>query len=299
MRAKVIERRSFAKINLCLELLGERADGYVEIRTIFQTIALADRIVFEEAPAGVLEVLCDDPSIPSGEGNLVWRAARLLLAETGVAKGARVRLSKVIPSGAGLGGGSGNGAVALVTLNRMWGLGLDGERLHRLAAGLGSDVPFFLYGGTALGLGRGEEVYPLPDFPACGVVVALPPFRIATPDVYRAARPLLTPRSGGHTIWRFAPGSVAGGVDYSCVINELEPAAAQGHPALTLIRRRLVELGAAASALCGSGSAVFGLFPGEAEGAAYALAGEDPGLTVFPTRTLDGRLYREAIYGGS
>jgi len=302
---------SFAKINLSLELIGRRPDGYVEIRTIFQSIDLRDTLDLEEAPAGILEVECDDPSIPAGSDNLVWKAASLLRERTGVRKGARISLSKRIPAGAGLGGGSGNAAVALLGLDALWGTRLDPFDRHLLASRLGSDVPYFLYGGTALGLGRGEEIYPLPDVPPIGVLVVKPPFPLSTAVVYERARRRLTPRQTGHTIWRFSPQGLAAKTGYSFVINELEPAAAEEQPLLPSLRGRLVDLGAAAAALCGSGSAVFGLFGagdgsrsgdvgiagGFPDGIVTELSREFGGSSFHWCRTLGAGAYRDEIYG--
>ncbi|PYT07484.1 MAG: 4-(cytidine 5'-diphospho)-2-C-methyl-D-erythritol kinase [Acidobacteria bacterium] len=300
----MIRLPSFAKINLCLELLGERPDGYAEIRTIFQSLRLADEMTFERAPAGVLEVSCDDPDVPSGEENLVWQSARLLMEghSPSPPAGARIAIRKKIPAGAGLGGGSSNAAVALVVLARLWKMNLPAGRLLDLAARVGSDVPFFLHGGTALGLGRGDEVYPLPDIDETDVLIAVPPFRIRTAETYSRARMRLTARSGGHTIRRFALRSLPGETGYSYVINELEPAASQERDMLPALRRRLVELGAEAAALCGSGSAVFGLFPdgspgcGRLEEARGLLSREFPGLRTLRSRTLRAADYYEALY---
>jgi 4-diphosphocytidyl-2-C-methyl-D-erythritol kinase len=305
----VIAIPSFAKINLSLETLRERPDGYVELRTIFQSIDLRDDLRIAEAPRGEILVRCSDPALPQGEENLAGRAARLFLERTGIDRGVRIDIVKRVPAGAGLGGGSANAASALAGLDRLFGTRLGPEQLHPIAARLGSDVPFFLYGGTALGLGRGDEVYPLPDFPAAEVLIALPPFRIATPDVYARVKRVLTPREAGHTIWRFAPWMTADVPGYSFMINELEPAAAAGQESLPALRGRLVELGADEALLCGSGSAVFGLFADlqqdengggrrqAAERVSGLLSWEFPGTTFFRCRTLTGVDYREAIHG--
>lgn len=175
----VITIRAPAKINWTLEVLGRRTDGYHEILSVAQTIGLWDELRLE--PAADLQLHLSGLPLSGadqGEGNLVLRAARLLQAEAGSKGGAHIYLHKGIPLAAGLGGGSSDAAAALRGLNRLWDLGLDLQALHDLATRLGSDVPFFLVGGTALLSGRGERVTPLPDIPARTLVVAVPPGRV-------------------------------------------------------------------------------------------------------------------------
>lgn len=154
--------RAFAKINLGLEIVGKRPDGYHDIRTLFQTVSLGDEIELEAA-AGGLELTGDDPGISWDRTNLVHRAAGLLRERTGSAEGVRIAVRKMIPAGRGLGGGSSDAAATLLALNRMWGLGLGPEEMAPLARKLGADVPFFLEGGLCLGEGIGDRLTPLPD----------------------------------------------------------------------------------------------------------------------------------------
>ncbi len=290
---------SFAKINLGLEVLGPRADGYTEIRTIFQSIDLADALEFEpaDARAGEIAFTSDDPSLPADERNLVVAAATVLQVATGSHHGARIHLRKTIPSGGGLGGGSSNAAVTLLALRRLWGLRLEDAALQTLAASLGADVPYFLYGGTMLGLGRGEEVYPLPDASEAEVVVAVPPFRVSTAEAYGRARGLLTPRAGARTIWRFSPDFASASRGYSFTINELEAAVGTGSGLVARLRARLVDTGAVAACLSGSGSAVFGLFAQaeQADRAAAAIRREFEDTAALRCRTLDRATYRERV----
>lgn len=182
-----LELHAPAKINLTLEILYRRADGYHQLRTVLQELALADTILLDEAPEGRLEFFCDDPRLPLDEANLACRAAVLLQDAYAPGRGARISLQKKIPVAAGLGGGSSDAAAVLKGLNRFWGLDLPREKLHGLAARLGSDVPFFLYGSTALGEGRGDIIHPLPSFPHAFVLLAcLPQAALSTPLVYRA-----------------------------------------------------------------------------------------------------------------
>ena len=296
---------AYAKINLALELLGPRADGSTEIRTIFQTIDLADTLEIEAAAPGTVEVLCDDPSLPAGEDNLAGRAARGFLEAFPGGEGARIHLTKRIPSGAGLGGGSSDAAATLIGLCRLREMRPLAGRLQEIARGLGADVPFFLLGGTALGLGRGDEVWPLEDIQPLDVVLAVPPYAIATGEVYARARPRLTPRDRTHTIWRFAwrlSGAGDGEPDFSWVVNELQPASretipdARGRASHDGLLEGLRASGALAAALTGSGSAVFGLFPGgTAEAARGRLEADFPEVRTIAARTMDGARYRRAL----
>ncbi|HVF45648.1 MAG TPA: 4-(cytidine 5'-diphospho)-2-C-methyl-D-erythritol kinase, partial [Pyrinomonadaceae bacterium] len=174
MSEEIIKLPAFAKINLGLKVLGRRADGYHEIRTVFQTISLHDRLTFETTADGRLELACTDPSIPADETNLVMRAAAALRERYGAGRGARVTLEKRVPAGGGLGGGSSDAAATLIALSHLWDLKADAGGLSELGARLGADVPFFLTGGTALGTGTGTRVVPLEDAPERHLVVVTP-----------------------------------------------------------------------------------------------------------------------------
>jgi len=181
-----MELHAPAKINLTLEILYRRDDGYHQLRTVLQELAYGDTIFLEEAPGMRLDFFFADPRLPLGGANLAYRAAALLQESYAPGRGARISLLKKIPVAAGLGGGSSDAAAVLKGLNRLWGLDLSLNKLHGLAARLGSDVPFFLYGGTALGEGRGDIIHPLPPFPHTFVLLAcLPQAALATPVVYR------------------------------------------------------------------------------------------------------------------
>ncbi len=162
---------AFAKLNLTLEVLGRRDDGYHEVRTVIQSIDLADQL--EISPAPSLRVVCDDSSL-DGENNLVWRAAEALAQRCGRRPQACIQIKKGIPVGMGLGGGSSDAGAALASLNRLWELDLPLSELSRIAATLGSDVPYFLRGGTALAKGRGEIVAPLPPLPDTAITLICP-----------------------------------------------------------------------------------------------------------------------------
>lgn len=283
---------AFAKVNLDLRVLGIRADGYHDLRTIFQSLALADLVTVTRR-RGPFELVCDDPLVPTDRHNLVWKAASLLWRSARLGRGQpqdlHVALRKRIPSEAGLGGGSANAAVMLMALNRLWNVGLDGPSLARIAARLGADVPFFLAGGTALGLGRGDDIYPLPDLPRVYVVVVRPGFGVSTVEAYRwydeditrgRREPPPRPRPPGWPAWA------------ASLRNDLERPVLRHHPTIGRIRQQLMDAGAVAASMSGSGSAVFGLF--ERADAARRTARDlsRPGWTVVATRTLSRRDYQ-------
>ena len=182
-----------AKINLHLQILGKRADGYHELRTLFQSIDLSDELYASPAADESLELRVEPEGAVTGdEENMVLRAAAALRERSGAVAGASLELHKRIPVAGGLGGGSADAAATLVLLDRLWDLGLEVPDLVDLAACLGSDVPFFLHGGLAVGVGRGEEVYPLPDLESFDLIVATPRLQVPTAEVFERLAPQLT-----------------------------------------------------------------------------------------------------------
>jgi 4-diphosphocytidyl-2-C-methyl-D-erythritol kinase len=288
---------AFAKLNLSLKVLGRRADGFHELRTVFQTIALHDTIEFDFTPGRGLSVELDDEL--RIENNLVERAARSYCERAAVHGRLRMRLAKRIPMGGGLGGGSSDAAAVLLALPALTGKTVEPADLHSMAAGLGSDVPFFLLGGTALGLGRGEELYPLPEAPSLPVLVLAPKVHVSTAEAYRLLeRPAWTP---GLTS---GPGSFKLGVFQSFVRqayraseaeNDFEAAVFRLHPELEEWRRKLERFGAHVARLTGSGAALFGVFPNRTnlQGALPRFRSET--LQVFSTMLLTRAAYRARI----
>jgi 4-diphosphocytidyl-2-C-methyl-D-erythritol kinase len=294
-----------AKVNLGLRVLGRRQDGYHDIVTVFQSIDLWDTL--EASTAAALTLAVNDPSVPSDDGNLVLRAARLLGERVPMAagRGADLRLTKRIPVGGGLGGGSSDAAGALAALNALWDLGLDVGALARLAGELGSDVPFFVAGGTALGTGRGELLAALPALPERPLVLGFPPFSLATAEVYRALRAPLTPPEAGVTVTRLFV-NFAERNDFALATNDLEAPAFAMRGELVAFRDALSELGAEVSLLSGSGSTVFGLFVAGTDVAPVALRlrGAFPSWTLRISRTIASGVrvaaaQDEGIEGGS
>jgi 4-diphosphocytidyl-2-C-methyl-D-erythritol kinase len=284
--------RAYAKLNLGLRVLYKRPDGYHELRTVFQTISLADvlDVSFTRTRTTRIEIE-GTPEIPD---NLVEKAARLALEAMQIHGDVRFRLKKNIPSGAGLGGGSSDAAAVLLALPVMAGKVIRYDPLFAIAAQLGSDVPFFLHGGTALGLGRGEELYPLPSHRVPYALLIAPKVHSSTAEAYRDLSGRLTSiplqnklHSFQQKLWQ-GSGSPGFGIDE----NDFEPVVFARHPELNRIRGRLVRAGAEVAAMTGSGSSVFGIFRDRAglELAKKSLGSE----RVFPISFLSGTQYRSA-----
>jgi len=278
--------RAFAKINLDLRILHPRADGYHEIRTIFQTISLADSIDVDFTPARRTKIEIDgDIEIPD---NLIVKAAGLALNAMRANAEVRFRLRKRIPMGAGLGGGSSDAAAVLLALPALAQRPLPMARLMELAAQLGSDVPFFLLGGRAVAVGRGTELYPLPDAPPRAGLLIAPGLHVSTAAAYRALSPRLTSESQQNKIVSFQSlawdnSGVAGANDFETVVFEQ-------FPQLAAWKQRLVKLGADPAMMTGSGSALFGLFRGREQinRAKRSLGNE----RVFPISLVSRTRYR-------
>ncbi|HZI18720.1 MAG TPA: 4-(cytidine 5'-diphospho)-2-C-methyl-D-erythritol kinase [Pyrinomonadaceae bacterium] len=288
---------AFAKINLSLRVLGRRPDGYHEIRTIFQTVTLHDRLTFRPALGEEVRLACTDPTIPTGEENLVLKAAAALRSRYGLRRGAHIELEKIIPAGGGLGGGSADAATALVGLACLWGVSAGGGDLRGLAARLGADVPFFLTGGTALGTGTGTEIEPLTDAPAEHLVVVTPPVHVSTAEAYKSLNaPALTKVDSAASLSVSRATADFGGSLQWEAVNDFEPAVFKAHPEILRARERLAAAGARRAMLSGSGASVFGTFDDEAVAslAADSLTAE-PGWRVFRCATLGRRLYAEAF----
>jgi len=283
--------RPSAKINLTLRVGPARPDGFHDVRTLMQNIGISDTLVVSER-RGAFALQTRAPGVPADETNLVWKAARALwlaAGKTGEPRDAHVRLEKTIPHEAGLGGGSADAAGAIAALNDLWGFRLPQKTLLRVAASIGSDVPFFLIGGTAMGAGRGDELYPVDDADRLGVVIVKPSFGVSTADAYRwldedRANPLnplnpLTRSREVHLGWPTDPLVVA---------NDLEAPVARRQPEILEIVDACYSNGAQVAAMTGSGSAVFALFNEQA--APRAAKGlQRPGWLVLVSRTLSRR----------
>lgn len=257
-----IEVLTPAKINLFLEILGRRDDGYHEIETLLAAVGLYDTVLFTPQPSGAIALDCRwiaaqlGDQIPTGKENLVFRAAALVQERAGISAGATVQLIKRIPAAAGLGGASSDAAATLVAANIAWELDWPRERLASLAAELGSDVPFFLTRGAALARGRGERLAPLPA-PKLHIALVRPPVGLSTPAVYRACRPADSPKRVGPLVAALARGdAVAAG---RAMANGLEKAAAGLTPWIERLRNEFERQGVLGHQMSGSGSSYFGL----------------------------------------
>ena len=275
--------RCFAKINLGLRVLARRDDGFHELRSVLHTIDLHDTLELLPSEKLSLEIryegtLVEAGGVPEGDENLVMKAARAAGAVSG-----RLVLTKRIPAGSGLGGGSSDAAGALMALA---GARLPQGRLHELAASLGSDVPFFLYGGAALALGRGEEVYPLEEGPQLHLVLGFPGQPLSTPEVYRAWDDSLTSPRRPDKLSDFAPWGLSRGEEAPAVANDLEEAAIRIRPSLKKLRSTLDRSGARAVAMTGSGSTFYGIFGDATSAREAARRVEEAGFAAIATRSL-------------
>jgi 4-diphosphocytidyl-2-C-methyl-D-erythritol kinase len=280
--------RSLAKINLDLRVLHKRTDGFHELRTIFQTISLADTIEMEYQRGRTRIELKSNVDIP---GNLIVKAADLVLRTLRAKGQLRIRLTKRIPMGSGLGGGSSNAAGMLLALPRLLKKKISIEKLLDLARELGSDVPFFLLGGTAIGLGRGTELYPLPDVPPYPGLLITPDIHSSTALAYAALNRKVLPEASPDMINRFQ--AVAWGTSAEFT-NDFEMVVFSQHPQLKSMKGKLLRLGAWRAMMTGSGSALFGLFANRElrDGAAGAFRKEFPSNPVYPFRMVSRDRYR-------
>jgi 4-diphosphocytidyl-2-C-methyl-D-erythritol kinase len=298
---------AFAKINLRLEVLGKRPDGFHELRTIFQTISLHDDVVMRTTRGAEISLGVEGDAALRGEApekNLVYRAVDLLRRQLRRRDGLEILLRKRIPAGRGLGGGSSDAAAALRGYLRLAGHEIPLERLLALASSLGADVPFFLLGGRALGIGKGDEIYPLPDDGGQALLVVSPAkIHVPTPDAYRwlkarsledgTTRKALTKRPENLRLWEFC--ALSWSAQGTGLANDFEKPVFLRHPRLQQIKRVLLQNGAAEASLAGSGSAVFGVFPSPTM--ARRAAVRFPHDQTFVCETISRRRYLRAVSG--
>jgi 4-diphosphocytidyl-2-C-methyl-D-erythritol kinase len=255
-KARRLQLSAAAKVNLALEILARRPDGYHEITTVMHAVDLSDRLVLEDSET--LEVRTSAAGVPTDERNLAYRAAAALREAAGLGRGARITLDKRIPVAAGLGGGSTDAAATLVGLNRLWGLRWPVERLEELAVGLGMDVPFFLRGGAALATGRGERLAPLGSA-AMALVLVNPRFAVSTAEMYGRVTPVMysdgkRAKDAARALETRRVGRLA-----ATLYNGLEAAARAAYPQIGHMQAALVAAGALGAAMSGSGPTVFGV----------------------------------------
>lgn len=283
---------AFAKINLLLRILGRRADGFHEICTIFQTVSLHDNLTFSGHSEIVLT--CQDKQIPTDERNLITKVALELKRKFNIRSGAKIHLEKNIPAPGGLGGGSSNAAVALFGLVKLWEIKIGSAELLEIGAKLGSDVPFFFDGGTALGTGRGTEIFPLDDFIENNLLIVTPNVNVPTSEAFaRLNAPRLTNKTPKSILQICRDDAQTLDLRQSLVVNDFEKTVFKIEPEIERVKKKLLDLKAKHALLSGSGASVFAIFDKKAhlQNACSALKAEQ-NWRKFIVRTISRREYR-------
>lgn len=283
-----IKLKAMAKINLGLDVVRKREDGYHEVRMIMQTIRMYDQIMLTEQKEPGIKVKTNVSFLPVNEDNLVYKAAKLLMDEFQVTSGVEIDLRKFIPTAAGMGGGSSDAAAVLVGVNRMFKLGLSKQQLMERSVAIGADVPFCVLRGTALAEGSGEVLTPLPPLPKCFVLIAKPPINVSTKFVYTNLR-------ANELTWHpDIDGQIQalrdGDLEEVCrkMGNVLENVTIPAYPIISTIKEKMLQCGAVNAMMSGSGPTVFGIFSEreQAEKAAELLREEEKIRQVFVTTAL-------------
>lgn len=286
---------SFAKLNLDLRVIGKRDDGYHELFTVFQSVSLFDEISFAEG--NLIDLTCNDSNVPTDGRNLIVKAADILRERFGVTVGAKMHLRKRIPAPGGLGGGSSNAAVALTGLTRLWHLDISFEMMLEIAGEIGSDVPFFLYGGTAMGFGRGTRIEPIPDIRAEYLLIVTPDVHISTADAFRDLNAANLTSGNSESILvncRFNAESLD--LRHAALKNDFESSVFISHPQIALVKQTLLDLGAVNALMSGSGASVFAVFDKEeTRQTAMKALDEQVNWRKFAAATISRDKYREAL----
>lgn len=287
---------SFAKVNFFLRVVGKRADHFHEICTIFQTVSLCDYLTF--TPAKKITLTCDDETIPTDETNLIRRAANLLQAHYEIKNGAQIHLEKRIPALGGLGGGSSNAAIALLGLMKLWNLKMDFEDLCGIGAAVGSDVPFFFYGGTALGTGRGTEVFSLESYTENFLLIVAPKINISTKEAFeRLNAPDLT-NKGSKSILKICRDEVNSLYSRQSELkNDFERVIFESEPEIAEVKRKLFDAGAKRALMSGSGASVFGIFKTDDARASAIdrIRQSNADWRIFPAETVSRSAYQKSL----
>lgn len=280
-----------------LRVLGRRPDGFHELQTVLQTTTLKDHLFFSSRDDAEIRLTCDVSEIPLDEGNLIVRAAKAISERFGVVKGASMHLEKVIPVGAGLGGGSSNAAIAMLGLAQLWKIEPTREELRQIGAELGADVPFFLTGGTASGSGRGTEVNPLTEVVEDHILIVSPGRKISTAEAYASLNaPALTKEECDIILSISCADDQFSDFEPDALHNDFEPVIFRQQPDIERIRKALLDIGARRCLLAGSGSSVFGVFDNQEaqERAVDALSGKRS-WRIFRCATLARTEYLTAL----
>lgn len=288
---------AFAKINLFLHVLGKREDSFHELCTVFQTISLHDSLTFTATEKEEIELTCNLQHIPTGENNLIYRAAALLKQLFSIDQGVKIHLDKQIPSPGGLGGGSADAAVALIGLVNLWQINTDINTLSKLSQQLGSDVPFFLFGGTALGTGRGTDVTEMDDFPASKMLIVTPRVNVSTADAYSLlTAPALTNEASNRNLIVCHNEAEKLITEQADLRNDFEDVVFKAEPELAQVKHSLLELGAEKVLMSGSGASIFALFSNDdARIRAFSQLKAETDWRVFDVETVSRSEYRKAL----
>lgn len=286
---------AFAKINWFLRVLGKRDDDFHEICTAFQTVSLHDKLTFSESERIVLT--CDQPNVPIDERNLIFRAALALQEKFKLKTGARIHLEKRIPSPGGLGGGSSNAAIALLGLLKLWQIEINFEELCETGSALGSDVPFFFFGGTALGTGRGTKIFPLEEIEENFMLVVTPEIDVPTRAAFARLNALRLTNPSPESILEHCRSEAEKLNLRHCILeNDFEPAIFKIEPEIERVKEKLLELGAIHALMSGSGASVFAVFDKEETRQATLKAiADEQNWRKFAVAAISRKKYREAL----
>lgn len=288
----MIREKAYAKINLGLDVLRRRPDGYHEVKMIMQTVDICDDLTFEKRGEPGIGFRIEGSDLPADENNLVYRAAALLMEKRQIREGVSIILQKKIPIAAGMAGGSADAAATLRGVNALFGMGYSAEELKEIGVTLGADIPYCIQGGTMLSEGIGEILTPLSEPPACHLVIAKPDIDVSTAFVYghlQADKLTFHPDIDGMAA-ALAAGELRGITDR--MGNVLETVTVKEYPVIDKLKRMMCELGAENALMSGSGPTVFGIYreKEEAEKAAAAIRAEEPAASVFVTGFCNNKL---------
>lgn len=288
---------SFAKINLHLQVVGRRPDGFHDLCTVFQSISLHDTLTITVGSDAEIRMTCNDSNVPVDERNLVLRSAIKIRDRYKVSCGATIHLEKRIPAPGGLGGGSSNAAVTLLALRKLWQVNATLEDLHELGSSLGSDVPFFFYGGTALGMGRGEAIEPIEEFREKYVVVVSPDVSVATREAFKRLNlRVLTNQESKRKLHLCRFDLESADFRYTAFKNDFETTVFAAYPEVERVKHTLLDLGAERAMLSGSGGSVFAIFDKEeTRQAAMKALDNEVNWRKFAVATISRDEYREAL----
>lgn len=290
---EAVTLQAYAKINLGLDVLRKRPDGYHEVKMIMQSISLADTLELKKIPEEAIRLINgaerDNPEVPMDKTNLIYRAIDLIKQKYAILEGIEATLTKRIPVAAGMAGGSTDAAAALKGMNQLFALGLSEQELCELGVTLGADIPYCIMGGTALSEGIGERLTPLPPMPECWILIAKPPICVSTGFVYgnlKANELTVHPDIDGMT--EAIQHNDLHGIT-SRLGNVLETVTIPAHPEIAVIKDRMLDYGAMQALMSGSGPTVFGIFAEEEQAAEAGTAIQKEGLSgqVYLTKPID------------